>query len=119
VDSSSVTASPVAGPPGFDGAKKVGGPKRHVPVDSGAILVAAVLTPADVQDRTAFPKLLRKAKRVASSIAHVWADRGYTGSTVASAAAKAEVTVDIVSGPKPGRGFIVQPRRWVVERTNG
>jgi transposase len=38
---------------------------------------------------------------------------------VVDTAAKAGVTVDIVSGPKPGRGFIVQPRRWVVERTNG
>ena len=46
-------------------------------------------------------------------------DQGYTGSNVADAAAKAGVRVDVVSGPKPGRGFIVQPRRWVVERTNG
>lgn len=119
VDSSSVKASPVAGPRGFDGAKKVDGVKRHILVDSGGILVAAVLTPANIQDRAAFPKLLRKAKRVAPSIAHVWLDKGYTGSTVADAATKAGVSVDIVSGPKPGTGFIVQPRRWVVERTNG
>ena len=46
-------------------------------------------------------------------------DKGYTGSTVADAAAKAAVTVEIVSGPNPGHGFIVQPPRWVVERTNG
>ena len=95
------------------------GVKRHILVDSGGILVAAVLTPANIQDRAAFPKLLRKAKRVAPSIAHVWLDKGYTGSTVADAATKAGVSVDIVSGPKPGTGFIVQPRRWVVERTNG
>ncbi len=93
--------------------------KRHVLVDSGGILVAAVVTPSDVQDRAAFPKLLRRAKRVAPTIGHVWVDKGYTGTTVAEAAAKAGVTVDVVSGPKPGRGFIVQPRRWVVERTNG
>jgi transposase len=43
---------------------------------------------------------------------------GYIGSTAADAAAKAGVTVDIVFGPKPGRGFIVQPRRRVVARTN-
>jgi transposase len=42
-------------------------------------------------------------------------DNGYTGSTVANAA----ITLDIVSGPKPGSGFLAQPRRWVVERTNG
>jgi hypothetical protein len=46
-------------------------------------------------------------------------DKGYTGSTDADAAAKAAVTLDVVSGPKPGRGFIVQPRRWAVEPTNG
>jgi transposase len=118
-DSSSVNASPVAGPRGFDGAKKVDGVKRHVMVDSAGILVAAVVTAANVQDRSAFPRLLRQAKRIAPSITHVWADKGYTGSTVADTAAKAKVTVDVVSGPKPGRGFTVQPRRWVVERTNG
>jgi transposase len=63
--------------------------------------VAAVVTAANVQDRNAFPKLLRQAKRIAPTIAHVWVDKGYTGSTVADAAAKAGVS------------------RWVVERTNG
>jgi transposase len=119
VDSSSVKASPVAGPRGFDGAKTVDGVKRHVLVDSGGVLAAAVVTAANVQDRAAFPALLRKAKRTAPTITHVWVDQGYTGATVAQAAAKAGVTVDIVPGPKPGHGFIVQPRRWVVERTNG
>jgi transposase len=46
-----------------------------------------------------------------------WVDNGY-GQTVNAAANKASVTVDVVSGPKPGHRFIVQPRRWVVERTN-
>ncbi len=119
VDSSSVKASPVAGPRGFDGAKKVDGVKRHVLVDSSGVLIAAVVTPADVRDRAAFPKLLRKAKRIAPTSSHVWVDKGHTGQTVTGAAARAGVTVDVVSGPKPGHGFIVQPRRWVVERTNG
>ncbi|MGB0878781.1 MAG: hypothetical protein ACPGXI_17230, partial [Mycobacterium sp.] len=46
-------------------------------------------------------------------------DKGYTGPTVAESATQAGVSVEVVSGPKPGHGFIVQPRRWVVERTNG
>jgi len=46
-------------------------------------------------------------------------NKSHTGSTVTDTAATAEVTVEIVSGPKPGHGFIVQPRRWIVERTNG
>ncbi len=119
MDSSSVKASPVAGPRGFDGAKKVDGAKRHVLVDTTGVLVAAVVTAADVQDRAAFPKLLRKAKPIAPTISHVWADKGYTGQAVTAAADQAGVTVDVVSGPKPGHRFIVQPRRWVVERTNG
>jgi transposase len=114
-----VKASPVAGPRGFDGAKKVDGVKRHILVDTAGILVAALVTPANMQDRAAFPTLLRQAKRIAPTIAHVWRDKGYTGTTVAEAAAKAGITVDIVSGPKSTNGFHVQPRRWVVERTNG
>jgi transposase len=119
IDSSSVKASPVTGPRGFDGAKKVDGLKRHILVDSGGILVAAVVTAADVGDRAAFPALLHQAKRAAPTIAHLWLDKGYTGEKVRAAATKAGVTVDVVSGPKSGHGFIVQPRRWVVERTTG
>jgi transposase len=119
VDSSSVTASPVAGPCGFDAGQKVDGVKRHALVHSGGLLVAALLTPADVRDRAAFPTLLRRAKQIAPLIGHVWLDKGYTGQMVANAAAKASVTVGVVSGPKPGRGFIVQPRCWGIEPTNG
>jgi transposase len=119
VDSSSVKASAVSGPRGFDGAKKVDGINRHILVDSAGMLVAAVVTAADVQDRAAFPALLRQAKRIAPTIAHVWLDKGHTGATVAEAAQRAGVSVDTVSGPQPARGFQVQPRRWIVEHTNG
>ncbi|KAA8961614.1 MAG: transposase [Mycobacterium sp.] len=75
VDSSSVKASPVAGPRGFDGAKKVDSVKRHVLVDSAGVLLAAILTSADVTDRAAFPALLRKPRRVAPTISHLWVDK--------------------------------------------
>jgi hypothetical protein len=55
VDSSSVKTSPVAGPREFDGATKVDAANRHALVDSGGILVAALLTPANAPDRTASP----------------------------------------------------------------
>lgn len=105
VDSSSVKASPVAGPRGFDGAKKVDGVKQHILVDSAGILIAALITPANMQDRAAFPPLLRQARRVAPTIAHVWLDKGYTGQTVATAAQRAAVSIDIVSAHKPAGGF--------------
>jgi transposase len=109
----------VARPCGFDGTKKVDGVKRHSLVDSAAAMVAALLTAADVQDREAFPKLQRRAKRLTPTIAHIWLDKRYTATTVAVAATKAGVSIDIVSGPKPASGFQVQPRRWVLDPTNG
>lgn len=65
------------------------------------------------------PTLLRQATRIAPTISHIRLAKGYTGPTVAEAATKAGASVEIVSGPKPASGFRVQPRRWLVERTNG
>jgi transposase len=78
IDSSSVKGTPVRGPRGFDGAKKVDGIKRHIAVDTGGLLLAAHVTPANVQDRAAFPALNRKPKRSCSTVQHVWLDGGYT-----------------------------------------
>lgn len=65
------------------------------------------------------PAPLRKANKIAPTIGHVRVDKGYTGQAVGTTATKAAVSVEVVSGPKPGRGFIVQPRSWVIEPTNG
>jgi transposase len=104
---------------GFDGAKKVDSVKHHVLVHSSDIMCAALVSPADMKDRTAFPKLLRRAKRIAPTIADVWLDKGYPGATVTQAAQHTGVSSDIVSAPKRATGFRVPPRRWVVERING
>lgn len=48
----------------------------------------------------------------------MWLDKGYTGQAVTDSTAAAGTKTVIVSGPKPRTGFVVQPRRWVVERTN-
>jgi hypothetical protein len=75
---------------------------RHVLVDSSGIPVAAVVTATDVQDRHAFPQLLRRAKRVARPSPAFGVDKGYTGTTVA----KPGITVDMVSGLKAGSGSL-------------
>jgi transposase len=117
VDSSSVKAMPVAGPRGFDGAKKIDSIKRHILLDTTGPLLAAHVTPANIQDRTAFTDLLTAADT--ATITKVRADMGYTGTAPAEAATKAGIDLEIVCGPKPIGGFVVQPRRWIVERTNG
>lgn len=117
VDSSSVKSTPVPGPRGFDGAKKIDGIKRHILVDTAGRLLAVHATAANVQDRAAFAQLLTRNR--CRTVRRVWADKGYTGQAPAQAAASAEIELEIVSGPKPADAFVVQPRRWVVERTNG
>jgi len=117
VDSSSVKGMPLAGPRGFDGAKRIDGIKRHILVDTTGLLLAVHVTPANVQDRAVFADLLTACDT--KTVTKVWADKGYTGTAPAEAAAKAGIDLEIVSGPKPTNGFVVQPRRWVVERTNG
>jgi len=120
VDSSSVKASPVPGDRGFDGAKKIDGIKRHILTDTGGLLLAVEVTAANEQDRVVLPRLLDAAKRSCPGIAKVWADKGYSGPATPDLAARTGIDIEIVSGPKPppGTGFIVQPRRWVVERTH-
>ncbi|OCB16651.1 hypothetical protein A5717_04540 [Mycolicibacterium porcinum] len=68
----------MAGPRGSDGANKVDGVKRHELADSARVLVAAVVTKANVGDRAAIPKPLRKTKRIAPTICHAWVEKGYT-----------------------------------------
>lgn len=120
VDSSSVKASPVPGERGFDGAKKIDGVKRHILTDTAGLLLAVEVTAANEQDRAVLPRLLDAAKKHCPGIAKVWADKGYTGPATRELSAKTGIDIEIVSGPKPppGTGFLVQPRRWVVERTH-
>jgi transposase len=115
IDSCSIKASPVRGPRGFDGAKKIDGIKRHVVVDTLGLLVAALVTAASVQDRAAVPRLLARARYRCPRLGHLWADQGYTGSVVQAVSRILRFTIQIVRGIKPKGGFITQPRRWVVE----
>src|SRR5665647_1457817 len=96
---------------------RTGCPWRALPHDFTAGWSAAHATPANVQDRAAFADLLTACDT--KTVTKVWADKGYTDTAPAEAAAKAGIDLDIVCGPKPAGGLVVQPRRWVVERTNG
>ncbi len=88
--------------------------------DTAGLLLAVEVTAANEQDHAVLPRLLEAAKKHCPDIAKVWADKGYTGPATRELAAKTGIDIEIVSGPKPppGAGFLVQPRRWVVERTH-
>ena len=94
------------------------GRKRHILVDVLGLLVVVLVTAASVQDRDAVPYLLREAKAAASRLENVLVDGAYTGTVVADASERSHVVVTMVKRPDI-RGFVVVPKRWIVERTFG
>ena len=119
IDSQSVKAADTVGAAtsGFDGGKKIKGRKRHVAVDSNGWLLAVLVTAASVQDRDGGHRLVALLRERFSTITLVWADGGYAGRLVAWAAAVLALTVTIVKRTDNLSGFVVLPRRWVVERS--
>lgn len=88
-------------------------------MDSDGRLLKAWVLPADVGDREAGRFLLEEVCERFPSLRRVWADGGYTGDLVDAIADLFGVTVEIVSKLAGQKGFVVIPRRWVVERTFG
>ncbi|MFD7168540.1 IS5 family transposase [Streptomyces violascens] len=102
---------------GWDGGKRVGGRKRHLMVDCPGLVLVVLVTAASVQDRDAAVPLLERLRQTYFSIRLVWADGGYAGSLVDWAKERPRLTLDIVKRTDDTTGFVVLPRRWVVERT--
>jgi transposase len=121
IDSQSVKAADTVGAAsrGFDGGKKINGRKRHIAVDTLGLLLAVVVTAASVQDRDGACPLLAVLRERFSTITLVWADGGYAGRLVTWATGVLRLTVTVVKRSDDTRGFVVVPRRWVVERTFG
>jgi len=100
---------------GYDAGKRVNGTKRHLAVDTGGLLLAVIVTMAGIQDRDAAHRLLARLRERFTTITLVWADAGYAGRLLVWASNVLQLTVQIVKRSQPG--FVVLPRRWVVERT--
>ena len=104
----------VAGQRGYDAANRVVGRKRDALVDTDGRLLLAAVSHADLHDSHGGVALLQTSRRPWPFIALCYADRAHAGPRVAKAT---PIGVELV-GPKPGqRGFAVQPRRCVIERT--
>ena len=100
---------------GYDPARRVVGRKRHALVDTDGRLLGAVVSPASRHDSHGGIALLQAAQATWPGLLRCFADRAYRGARVAAGAAPTEV---VVVGAEPGqKGFAVQPRRWVVERS--
>jgi transposase len=105
------------GPCGYDAGKKVWGRKRNAVVDTQGDLLELAVTAANVQDWDAACGLMRKARRLYPWLARIWADSSYAAEKTQDAAQILKLVVEIVRRCGDVRGFVVLPRRWVVERT--
>ena len=105
---------------GFDGHKKKQGSKVHIAVDTLGHLLALVTTPANEQERAQVAALAREVQAACGqSVQLAFVDQGYTGEGVAQAAKEQGIRLEVVKHTEAKRGFVLLPRRWVVERTFG
>ncbi|MFI1106207.1 IS5 family transposase [Streptomyces melanogenes] len=121
IDSQSVkaAASVPAATRGYDGGKKINGRRRHIITDCLGLLLVVLVTAGNVTDRQAARQLLPRLRERFQKITLVWADGGYRGRLVTWAREKLQLTLEIVKRSDDMKGFVVLPRRWVVERTLG
>ena len=103
---------------GYDGAKRKKGSKVHMAVDTLGQLLAIVVTPANEQERAQVETLAEEVQHVTGeSVSLAYVDQGYTGDAPALAAQQNGIHLEVVGLPEAKKGFVLLPRRWVVERS--
>jgi transposase len=119
LDGRTLRSTPESGPrAGYDGNKKTKGSKIHIAVDTLGNLLALRVTPANEQERQQvfdLGKDIQEATGQTVSLADV--DQGYTGEQPVADAAAHGITLEVVKHTEAKKGFVLLPRRWVVERT--
>ena len=114
-------ACPWAGrrPDPRDAGKKINGKKRHILVDTLGLLLDAIVHPADIQDRDGGVLVLSALFGMYPFPQKLFADGGYQGPVFQKALAKAlpHLKIAIVKRSDRAKGFVVLPKRWIVERT--
>jgi transposase len=118
-DSRTLQSSPESGQrAGYDGAKRKKGSKTHIAVDTLGHLLALYVTPANEQDRAQVQELAQQVQEVTGqSVEVAFVDQGYSGEASAQAAQDQGLHLEVVKLPEAKKGFVLLPRRWVVERS--
>ena len=119
LDSRTLRSSPESGGrAGYDGAKRKRGSKLHMAVDTLGHLLALHVTPADADDRGEVERLARAVQSATGqSVDLAYVDQGYTGERAADAARSHGIELEVVRLPEARKGFVLLPRRWVIERS--
>lgn len=105
---------------GYDGYMCKRGSKVHIAVDTLGHLLAVHVTPANEQEREQVAELARQAQEITGETVKVaFADQGYTGEDAAQAASNEGMDLQVIKLQEVKKGFVLLPRRWVVERSFG
>jgi transposase len=136
IDAQSTRSTAQGGDTGFDAGKKVKGRKRHLVVDTLGLLLAVTITAASVQDRDGAAPVVAQACAKVPGLKKLYADAAYGGKCAMAIEKTHGISVEIVRHPgnratgtwqvaqQPlwpdvvAKGFVVQAKRWVVERTH-
>ncbi len=119
LDGRTLQSSPESGGrAGYDGGKRRKGSKVHLAVDTLGHLLALLVTPANAQERAQVGDLAEQVQEATGDAVEVaFVDQGYTGADAAEAANAHGIRLAVVKLPEAKRGFVLLPRRWVVERS--
>ena len=119
IDSRTLRSTPESGPrAGYDGGKRKRGSKLHMAVDTLGHLLALHVTPANVDDRAEVGKLADAVQQATGeSVELIYVDQGYIGEKAAQAAKAQGVELCVVKLSEAKKGFVLLPKRWVVERS--
>ena len=119
LDSRTLQSTPESGGrAGYDGHKRRKGSKVHLAVDTLGQLLAVVVTPANEQDRAQVAALAAQIQEATGeSVEVAFVDQGYTGEQPAADAEAHGIRLEVVKLPTAKHGFVLLPRRWVVERS--
>ncbi|PSB13626.1 IS5/IS1182 family transposase [Phormidesmis priestleyi ULC007] len=105
---------------GYDGGKRKKGSKVHRAVDTLGHLLTLHVTPANEQDRAQVAELVQQVQQMTGeSVEVAFVDQGYTGAQAAAAAEAEGIRLEVVKLPEAKKGFVLLPRRWIVERSFG
>jgi transposase len=119
IDSRTLRSTPESGSrAGYDGAKRKRGSKLHMAVDTLGHLLALHVTPANVDDRAEVGKLADAVQEATGeTVELIYVDQGYTGERPAEAARTHGIELCVVKLAEAKKGFVLLPKRWVVERS--